>query len=103
MLAMCGCDRYDFKGFFAPTGDVVQKRFEQSMKMTEGKAIQGIETDAEYTLYVCTDPHIDASAKNLQKFNDALRTDSNAALGIILGDCIDQKDKYQEYLSAFCR
>ena len=100
MLAMCGCDRYDFKGFFAPTGDVVQKRFEQSMKMTEGKAIQGIETDAEYTLYVCTDPHIDASAKNLQKFNDALRTDSNAVLGIILGDCIDQKDKYQEYLSA---
>ena len=100
MLAVSGCDRIDFKGFFAPTGDVVQKRFEQSMDITGNKAVDGVETNEEYILYVCTDPHIDASADNLQKFNDALRADSDAALGIILGDCIDQKDRYKEYLAA---
>ena len=100
ILAVSGCDRLDFKGFFVPTGDVVQKRFVQSMELTGGKAVQGVETEDEYILYVCTDPHVDASARNLQKFNDDLRTDSDAALGIILGDCIDKKDKYQEYLAA---
>ena len=100
MLAMSGCDRIDFKGFFVPTGDVVQKRFEQSMDITGNKAVDGVETNDEYILYVCTDPHIDGSADNLQKFNDALRSDSDAALGIILGDCIDQKDRYKEYLAA---
>lgn len=100
ILAVSGCDRLDFKGFFVPTGDVVQKRFVQSMELTGGKAVQGVETEDEYILYVCTDPHVDASARNLQKFNDDLRTDSDAALGIILGDCIDKKDKYHEYLAA---
>jgi UDP-2,3-diacylglucosamine pyrophosphatase LpxH len=100
MLAVSSCNKMDFKGFFVPTGDVVQERFEQSMEMTEGKAVQGVETKDRYTLYVCTDPHVDTSADNLQKFNNALRTDSDAGLGIILGDCVNEKDKYQEYLTA---
>lgn len=99
-LLMSGCDRMDIKGFLIPTGDVVQKRFEQSMEMTGGDAVEGVSTKDQYTLYVCTDPHVDASADNLQKFNDALRTDSDAALGIILGDCIGQNGKFQEYLTA---
>ena len=100
MLAVTGCDTQDLKGFFIPTGDVVQKRFEQSMTITGGKALQGVETDEEYLIYVCTDPHIGTTSFNLQKFNDTFRNDSEASFGIILGDCIDQRDKFQEYLTA---
>ena len=100
MLTVTGCDKVDFKGFLVPTGDVVQKRFEQSMQMTERQAVQGIETQVGYTVYVCTDPHISDSSRNLEKFNNDFRNDPEGTFGIILGDCIDRCDKLQNYLDA---
>ena len=67
----CSCNTHDFKGLLFPTGAGVEKRFEQSQEITSGKPVATVTATEEYEFYVCTDPHIDASAKNLQKFNDA--------------------------------
>jgi UDP-2,3-diacylglucosamine pyrophosphatase LpxH len=49
---------------------------------------------------VATDPHIDQTNRNLSKFNDALRNDTAASFGVILGDCVDIKDNLPKYLEA---
>ena len=43
LMAMCSCDQFDIKGIVMPTGDGVDKRFEQSMEMND-----------EQTMYTCT-------------------------------------------------
>ena len=100
MLVISGCEQMNIKGFFVPNGDGVQKRFEQSVQMTGSQAVQGVETQDAYTVYVCTDPHISDSSRNLSKFNDDFRNDPEATFGIVLGDCIDKKDKFNDYISA---
>lgn len=94
------CDKYDFKGFLFPTGPGVEKRFEQSMNITSGLPRTIVQTSDEYKIYVCTDPHIDNTSRNLGKFNDELRNDDSASFGIILGDCTDRRDNIGAYINA---
>ncbi|MBP3383621.1 MAG: metallophosphoesterase [Tidjanibacter sp.] len=89
-VALCGCDVYDIKGMFVPTSDLVGVRFEQSLAKTGNKSVATIEASEEYMFYVCTDPHVDGSHRNMTSFNDALRTDAKASFGIVLGDVIDR-------------
>lgn len=89
-VALCGCDVYDIKGMFVPTSDLVGVRFEQSVAKTGNKSVATIEVSEEYMFYVCTDPHVDGSHRNMTSFNDALRTDAKASFGIVLGDVIDR-------------
>ena len=100
LVAMYGCDQVDFKGLIMPTGDSVDKRFEQSMEMTDDLKVGAIEAQEDYTFYVATDPHINETCRNLGIFNDAFRNDSKALFGAILGDCIDAKGKHPYYLEA---
>lgn len=99
-LCVCGCNSLDLKGLVIPTGDGVNKRFEQSMGMTGGFNVGTIETQKSYTFYVAADPHVDETHRNLDRFNNTLRNDSCASFGVILGDCIDVKDNLPEYLEA---
>lgn len=98
--AICGCNKYDFKGMFMPTGEGVQTRFEQSMKMNKGLYAGAVDTQENYVVYVATDPHINKTNTNLNLFNDALRNDAQAAFGVILGDCTDVRDNLPNYLDA---
>ena len=95
-----GCNMVDFKGFVVPTGDVVDTRFEMSVEKTEDKALARIETAENYLFYVSTDPHIDDTAYNLREFVGALRNDSAASFGVVLGDCIDRKNTFPNYVAA---
>lgn len=95
-----GCNSIDMKGLVAPTGDVVDSRFEQSMTMTEGKAIATLEAKESYTLHVCTDPHINETYKNLREFSTRLRNDATVDFGIVLGDCTDNRNAFQNYADA---
>ena len=99
-VVFCSCSTHDFKGLLFPTGAGVEKRFEQSQEMTSGKSVATIPAAEEYEFYVCTDPHINDTAKNLRRFNDDLRNDAGASFGIILGDCIDVRDNLPAYLDA---
>ena len=99
-LTVCSCNHFEVKGLLFPTGDGVEKRFEQSAKMNENLKSSTIEAKESYTFYVATDPHIDETYENLTVYNDAFKNDTDAAFGVILGDCIDVKDNLQKYLEA---
>ena len=99
-MMACSCDQLDFKGLFMPTGDGVEKRFEQSMQMNNELMAESISTQESYSFYVATDPHINATHNNLSIFNDALRNDNEASFGVILGDCTDIRDNIHNYLDA---
>lgn len=100
VLSLCACDRIDFTGFLFPTGEVVDVRFEQSMTMTQNKPYCTIGADESYSFYVATDIHITSSddSANLHHFLNALRNDSTAPLGVILGDCIDRKGLFPAFI-----
>ena len=100
LSGLCSCNKLDIKGLLMPTGDGVDKRFEQSMEINEGLKARSIEAHMEYTFYVATDPHVDDTHTNLERFNDTFRNDADASFCVILGDCIDVKDNLPKYLEA---
>ena len=97
---LVGCERVDLKGLISPTGDVVDKRFEKSMSMTDGKAVANIKADESYTFYVCADPHIDGTNRNLQEFSTRMRNSQAALFGIVLGDCCNHSSALPSYIEA---
>lgn len=94
------CETIDIKGLIAPTGDVVDKRFEKSMSLTKNQAVVKIETEERYTFYVSTDPHIDSTNNNLREFATRLRNDKTASFGIVLGDCYNRGSALPTYIEA---
>ena len=101
LMAMCSCDQFDIKGIVMPTGEGVDKRFEQSMEMNEELKAATIDAPQEsYTFYVAADPHINEISRNLNMFNDALRNDCQALFGSVLGDCIDVRNNFLRYLES---
>lgn len=99
-LLMNGCEKYNFISMVIPPSDLVNSRFEQSMRITQGKAVAQIEAADDYMFYVCTDTHIDKTSVNLEAFNSVLRNDDNATFGVMLGDAIDRRDNLPRYLEA---
>ena len=100
-VTLCAsCDVVDMKGLIAPTGDVVNTRFDKSMSLTEGRAVAQITTEESYLFYVCTDPHVDNTSDNLREFSTRLRNDSAAEFGVVLGDCIDRRNTLPSYVEA---
>ena len=95
-----GCNSVDMKGLVAPTGDVVDSRFEQSIAMTEDKSVATLEVEESYTFHVCTDPHINETYNNLREFATRLRNDASVDFGIVLGDCTDSRNAFQNYVNA---
>ena len=95
-----GCDQVDLKGLIMPTGDGVEKRFEQSMKINGGKELALIDAKNEYMFYVCADPHIKRTHRNLDIFNDKFRSDGLTSFGVVLGDCSDTRMNLHSYLDA---
>lgn len=100
-LLLSSCDNLDIKGIFVRTSDGVEKRFEQSMKINNSQTFGVEDVDDEYMFYVCADPHIDETSLNLSTFYDRLCNDETASFGVVLGDCIDRRDKQADYLDAF--
>ena len=99
-ITASSCSHLDLKGMFMPTGEGVEKRFAQSKEMHEDLKIGSVKAQENYSFYVATDPHIDQTHTNLGIFNDALKNDSEAAFGVVLGDCIDVKGNLPKYLEA---
>ena len=69
-ISLCGCSHLDIKGIFMPTGDGVEKRFEQSMDINADLKTGTIHAQENYSFYVAADPHIDQSHKNIDIFNN---------------------------------
>ena len=99
-LIVCGCNQLEIKGLFAPTGDVVQTRFEQSADMNEGLKAGIVEAEENYVFYAAADPHVTNTNKHLTIFNDIFRNDDMASFALILGDCCSMRDNLPKYLDA---
>ncbi|MBR4298774.1 MAG: metallophosphoesterase [Bacteroidales bacterium] len=99
-VSLCSCNQLDLKGMFMPTGEGVEKRFEQSRQISSDLKAGTVAAHESYTFYVATDPHINQTHENLDIFNDALRNDSEAPFGVLLGDCTDIRDNLHNYLDA---
>ena len=99
-VTMIGCDEFELQRAIIPMGDGVNKRFEQSMAMTEAGRIGSVNVCEEYLFYVCADPHIDKTYNYLDRFNDAFRNDNKASFGVVLGDCTETRDNINTYLKA---
>ena len=99
-VAVCSCNQFQIKGLLVPTGEVVEKRFEQSAEMNKDLKAATVNAESEYMFYVATDPHTNETSINLSRFNDILRNDENTAFAVILGDCIEVKDNFPKYLEA---
>lgn len=100
-IALCSCNNhFQFKGFIMPTGDAVDRRFNESMEMHQDLKLETVPAQDEYSFYVATDPHVNKTHENLSIFNDAMRNDMSASFGVVLGDCIDVKDNLPKYLEA---
>lgn len=102
-LLLTSCDRLDIKGVIIPTAEGVEVRFEESMEMTGGESVATIACDNTYSLYLSTDTHIYETYNNLRHFATLLRNDAEAALGVMLGDCIDHRDALPLYVEALER
>lgn len=100
-IALFSCNNhFQFKGFIMPTGDAVDRRFNESMEMHQDLKLETVPAQDEYSFYVATDPHVNKTHENLSIFNDAMRNDMSASFGVVLGDCIDVKDNLPKYLEA---
>ena len=99
-VVMYGCTQLDLKGIFMPTGDGVEVRFEQSKAISEDLCAGAVQAQESYVFYVAADPHINTTHKNLDTFNDAMRNDSDAFFGVLLGDYTDVRDNLGAYLEA---
>lgn len=100
VAAMSGCNQLDLAGLVMPTGEGVEKRFEQSQSMKADMKAGVVDVQSDYMFYVCADPHIHTTYNNLGIFNNALRNDSDAAFGVILGDCTDTRSNLHTYMGA---
>lgn len=99
-MLLTGCDKFELKGLFVPTGDTVDARFEESMALNKSKPIARIESEDAYLFYVCADAHIKESYNNLREFATLMRNDPQAPFGVMLGDCIDKRNAWSRYLEA---
>lgn len=100
MAMFVGCNSVDFSGMIAPTGDVVNTRFEKSMALGDGGSVACIDAAESYLFYVCSDPHVGKTATNLQTFATKMRSDSSAAFGVVLGDCTELRGAMSIYAQA---
>lgn len=101
-LLLCSCDKIEMKGLIMPTSDVVNKRFEQSFAIHQGKPVASIQANSTYSIHVCTDTHISDDNSHFRTFVTQLRNDGSAIFGAVVGDCIDQRGSmplYQEALA----
>lgn len=99
-LLVSSCSHLDLKGIIIKTSDGVEKRFEQSMQINKAASADVVEVESDYMFYVCADPHIDETSVLLSRFHDTLCNDSSASFGVVLGDCINMRDKLPVYLAA---
>ncbi len=101
MLALAAaCETADFSGFFVSPSDNVDKRFEQSLKITGDLPVAKLDLPDDYVFYVCTDVHVDGTTDNFDIFVSELRNDVNSGFALVLGDVSQRKGMMKTFASA---
>lgn len=103
-LLFCSCERLDIVGLFAGQSPNNDARFEQSLDyfnkyghQPNGQSQILLLTD-NYKVYYATDSHVNKSWNNLSKWCSMAEKDIDCSFGIVLGDLIDAKDNYPNFI-----
>ena len=99
-MSVVSCSTFDIRGLVMPTGDDVEERFGQSMKINHDLKAEAVYAEKDYTFYVATDPHVMDTYNNVSVFNDTFRNDRDASFGVMLGDYTGTRDNLHMYLDA---
>ncbi len=97
LMTACSEDRtLDLAGMFSPNGEVVNKRFEQSIAYNQTVGDIHVDMGAdEYTVFVCADSHITRKThQNLDTFIKQYNAAAAPKLAIHLGDLINAQNNF---------
>ena len=90
-LLVTGCHKVDLTGLVAPASAEVNQRARESLDINaERGAIDIVSPTDDYRVYVCSDIHVENDHHRFSEFLRRQRSDSEARLGLLLGDISSQ-------------
>lgn len=86
-LLAASCDKLDLAGLLMPASADVESRVKESLALNDesGPRVVSVASDS-YRVYACADVHWLDDSRHLAAFVDSLRSDSLAAVGLLIGD-----------------
>ena len=101
LLAATACNpNYDMVGMFNGSSVRADKRFDESMKYNEEHGYTHVIVPEDYTVYVCTDTHVDSTTRNLEAFTKLYKADTNCPFALHLGDLINANHNFATFFKA---
>lgn len=96
----CSCDA-DVLGLISPTGDTINKRFEQSMEWNEANGSRSVSIPVnEYKFHIGSDIHTKETTDNIRAMISDMRNDDESHFALLLGDVIHGKGNYPTFADA---
>ena len=97
LLCACNPDTWnlDVTGMFSGSSAGIDQRVEDSFDYNNKNGFPHIYATAEsYSVYVCTDTHVDRTRDNWEKFIQAYRADAGCPLALHLGDLVNAQNHW---------
>ena len=98
-LASCN-PNYDMKGMFDGSSIRVDKRFDESMKYNKQVGYTHWIVPENYSVYVCTDTHVDSTTRNIEQFVKLYKSDPQCRLALHLGDLVNANNYHDKFFKA---
>ena len=101
MLFLAACNpNYDMPGMFSGSSERADKRLAESLEYNDKAGEIHLVVPEDYTVYVCTDTHVDSTTYHWRKFVKQYKADSNCPFAIHLGDLINAKGNFGRFFNA---
>lgn len=100
-LFFAACNpNYDMGGMFNGSSERADKRLAESLEFDEKVGEIHLTVPEDYTVYVCTDTHVDSTTYHWTKFVNLYKADKDCAFAIHLGDLINAKHNFPRFFEA---
>ena len=101
LFAVTACNpNYDMPGMFNGSSERADKRLAESLEYNKQAGEINLTVSEDYTVYVCTDTHVDSTTYNWRTFVKAYKADNNCPFAIHLGDLINAKGNFPRFFQA---
>ena len=101
VAALTACNpNYDMAGMFNGSSERADKRLAESLAYDEKVGETHLVVPEDYTVYVCTDTHVDSTTNNWRKFVKAYKADGKCEFAVHLGDLINAKNNFDRFFNA---
>ena len=101
LLAITACNpNYDMPGMFNGSSERADKRLAESLDYDKKVGEIHLTVPEDYTVYVCTDTHVDSTTHNWEKFVKLYKADAACPFALHLGDLINAKGNFGRFFNA---